>query len=152
MAKLDKRQFLAAVGLFIFPIALPAFCYEGPYRGPFASAARPFNTSEFLEVIEGQLLALRENNISKAYYKYTSSEFQRVTSLAAFTELVNKYALQKNASIRLTSLRFLEESGEYLGLLTSRDGVEVAVRYQLVKGDKGWKISGLIIQLIHKQK
>ena len=113
------------------------------YGRAFACAARPFNTTEFLETIDDHVLSLRENNIAKAYYKYTSKEFQEETSLQEFTSLVHRQPpLKDNFSIELTGIEFFEGVGQYRGILSSTEGKKIMIEYELVKCDGSWKILG----------
>ncbi len=63
---------------------LAAFPLNGDAKPFGRSPNASFDTKQFLETIDGQILALREKNISKAYYIYTSSEFRKQTSLKTF--------------------------------------------------------------------
>ncbi|MEM1282829.1 MAG: DUF4864 domain-containing protein [Chlamydiota bacterium] len=118
------------------------------YGRAFACATMPFDTSKFLQAIDDHVLSLREKNIPKAYYKYTTNEFQENTSLEEFTALVNRYApLFDNQSIKLSAMQFYEEVAQYTGVITAASGESLTVEYQLTKSDREWKILGL--KLMH---
>lgn len=100
--------------------------------------------SLLLPVIEGQLKAIREGNIDKAYQEYTSADFRKVTSLEQFKELISQYAvLAKNKTFQFQSLYFEEHIGTFQGALVSTDGDALQTEYDLVEEQGKWKIEGI---------
>ncbi len=128
----------------LFTILFTITCSLNCYARAFACATQSFDTADFLQAVDDHVLSIRENNIPKAYYKYTDIDFQKTTSLEEFTELVNRHTpLFDNQSIKLSSLQFYEEMGQYTGVITSTSGETLMIEYQLFKSDSGWKILGL---------
>lgn len=131
-------------------IASPSICYGRA----FACASMPFNTTNFLETIDNHIISLREENIQKAYYKYTSDQFQEETSIREFKAIVNRHPpLKNNAAIQLSSIQFFEEIGQYTGILTSTSGEQMMIEYELIKSEGGWKILGFrLMNYVCEQK
>lgn len=98
-------------------------------------------TESLVDVIDKQLEALHKNEINNAYYAYTSSEFQRTTSLEDFKEFVEAHPIFFNSQ----SAHFIQRSikqgvGTIKGNLTSADRVKVSIEYKLIKEEGKWKI------------
>lgn len=111
--------------------------------GAFECAPMPFDTHQFLETVDDHVHSLREKNLRKAYFKYTSPAFQEETSLGEFMEIVNKHSpLHENATLQLSGIQFFEELGLYQGIITSSTGEKLAIEYELAIEENGWKIIG----------
>jgi len=139
---------------FTWLLIILTSCPLNCYGRAFACATMPFNTTNFLETIDNHILSLKEKNIAKAYYKYTSTDFQEETSLREFTNLINRHApLHDNEMVQLSSIHFYEEMGQYTGKLTSTSGEIVMVEYELSKSKDGWKIHGFkLMNYVCEQK
>jgi hypothetical protein len=99
-------------------------------------------------LITDQIEALKEGNIPKAYFAYTSNEFRTVTSLEDFKKFINSFSVfSKNKTIDLSRVNFEKNhQASYQGTLTSTNGETMNVVYEVVLENGDWKIMG--IQLI----
>ncbi len=107
-------------------------------------------TESWVDVVDHQLEALRQNNISKAYYAYTSKEFQKATSLAQFQDFVDKHPVfLHNQSAHFTQRAIKNQIGTLKGNLTGSDHTQVSVEYRLIKEKGKWKI--LSVRLLNPE-
>lgn len=103
-------------------------------------------TEKLVDVVEKQLLALRQKEIEKAY-SYTSIEFQKTVSLDQFRRFIQAYPIFQQSQSAHFATRTLQDQVAILrGKLTSPDLVRTSVEYQLVKEKKKWRI--LSMQLL----
>lgn len=108
-------------------------------------------TESLVDVVDNQLSALRENDISKAYYNYTSKDFQAATSLDQFRSFIDAYPVFLNNDSAHFSQRTIEHNiGILKGTLTSQDKVNTPIEYKLIKDDGKWRI--LSIRLLKPRK
>ncbi len=114
---------------------------ESAYYPPITDQEK----TQLLKVIEGQLKALREGDISKAYYAFSSQDFQNNTSFEDFQAFLKDYPIftkQKEATIghgvQEGKLRLIRIA------LQSEEGTS-EVDYRLIKQDGSWKIWGIQI-------
>lgn len=92
-------------------------------------------------VVEGHLEKLRANQLTQAYYDYTSQEFQKTTSLEAFREFVSFYpVLLENKTFILHEQDHDAQSGDVKGILISKQMHEMDADYKLVRENNHWKI------------
>ncbi len=104
-------------------------------------------TESWVDVVDKQLEALRQDDIDKAYYDYTSHDFQAATPLDQFRQFVQAYPVFLNNQSAHFTQRAIEHNIRTLkGKLISSDHVETPIEYKLIKEDKKWKI--LSIRLI----
>lgn len=104
-------------------------------------------TERLVDVIDNQLEALRQNDIDKAYYGYTSKDFQTTTSQEQFREFIETYPVfLNNQSAHFTQRSIDHNTSTLKGNLTSQDHVNTPIEYKLIKEDDKWKI--LSIRLI----
>ncbi|MCB1111661.1 MAG: DUF4864 domain-containing protein [Chlamydiales bacterium] len=111
---------------------------------------RVIDSQGILETIDGHVLAIRENNLAKAY-GYTSRDYRRNTSFIEFQELVKLVpVLYNNKSISMQGLGEKDGSWIYCGTLTSNSGDVYNVEYYVVKENKKWRIMGMYLQEVRK--
>ncbi len=92
-------------------------------------------------IILAQLKTIQAGDLTKAYFTYTSPDFQNATSLEEFKEFVHRFSvLSDNKSIELPTRILKENSITYRGTLTSKDGKVLGVEYQMIKIDDRWMI------------
>lgn len=105
-----------------------------------------YATSGLVGTVNGQLIALRDGDISKAY-TYTSKDFQKATSLDDFKKFLDHYPSLKNNASASFSERKIEDNniGSVKGTLTSKDGAKTPIEYQLIKEGDSWKILGITV-------
>ena len=122
MSKLKK--ILIGIGVFIVGVIL------------LANSA----TKGLAEVAQAQLAALRAGDVAGAY-AYTSSDFQKATSLEDFKVFLQAYpSLSQNKSASFTSREVENNLGTLKGSLKAEDGAVTPVEYKLVKENGEWKI------------
>lgn len=92
-------------------------------------------------VILAQLDAFRHQDYSKAYYAYSSSDFQNTVPLETFKIFVRKSpALYKNHSFILQSVSFAGVVATVKGTLKGNNNNDVQAEYQLIQENGNWKI------------
>lgn len=100
-----------------------------------------FFTQGLVETADGQLAALRQKNISRAYYEFTSKDFRTTTSFEAFQEFVKSHpALARNESANFGERTIENNVGKLYGTLTAKDGTITPIEYKFVKEEDKWKI------------
>ena len=98
-------------------------------------------TETLVDVVDHQLEAFRKQDISKAYYNYTSKDFRAATSLDQFRNFVEAYPVFFNNQSAHFSQRSMEHNiGTLKGHITSQDHVNTPIEYKLIKDDGKWKI------------
>lgn len=104
-------------------------------------------TSGLVSTMQNQLEALRAGNIDKAYYDYTSTDFQQSTSLADFKAFIRQHPeLTRNKSSTFATREINNDNtGDIKGTLTSTDGITTSIEYILVREKNMWKIIGIKI-------
>lgn len=91
--------------------------------------------------VESQLNALGKNQLTEAYYGYTSNLFQEATSLEKFKELIRSFPMLSHVQ-KIEVLRAQEE-GDSATLhlsLTPLEGTPFLMEYGLDHIDGSWKI------------
>lgn len=98
-------------------------------------------TESWVDVVDHQLEALKQQDISKAYSAYTSKEFQDTTSLEHFHNFIEAYPVfMNNQSAHFTKRSIEGNIGTLRGKLTSNEHIETPIEYKLIKEDGKWKI------------
>lgn len=98
-------------------------------------------TESWVDVVDHQLEALRQHDIEKAYFSYTSKDFQATTSLDQFRNFIEAYPVFLNNQSAHFIQRSIEHNiGTLKGNLTSNDHVNTPIEYKLIKEDDKWKI------------
>lgn len=101
-----------------------------------------YSDDDGIEVaIRRQLKALKAQQLTEAYYAFTSQTFQQTTSLEKFKDFVHAYPIlvqfQELVINQATSDR---NKGAATLFLTSSGQTEAEVHYQLVKEKGSWKV------------
>ena len=105
-----------------------------------AASSGVTDTQRVQEVIENQLATIRTFDTSKAYYAYTTREFQKNIPLDTFKQFVKKYSvLFRNKSAVQDNVSFQGNVAHYTGKLVSIDGDVYNVTIILISEDDGWK-------------
>jgi len=98
-------------------------------------------TESLVDAVDHQLEALRKDDLPKAYYGYTSKDFQQATSPEEFRQFVQAYPiLTENQSAHFTQRSVKDNIGTLKGNLTSKDHVSSPVEFKLIKEEDKWKI------------
>ncbi len=91
--------------------------------------------------IKGQLAALNQGMIEKAYNDYTSREFRNATSFDAFKKIVDEHPeIFKSRSSSFSRVNVEGNKATVEGSITGQDGTVTRMRYKLVMEDSEWKI------------
>lgn len=102
---------------------------------------RNFNSSDLSKTIDQQLEALKNNDIAKAYYTYTSKEFQKATPYKEFEAFVLATPiLTQEHTNSFTKLVFNNNIATFSGILIDANGVEHPIEYDLIEQDGQWKV------------
>lgn len=99
------------------------------------------------QTVEGQLSAIRSKRFTEAYYSYASQEFQKITSLSSFSDLLRRSPeLTNNRAITFQTPVVNEDLAYVKGAICS-EGHETTtpVEYELIKENKKWKIMGMLL-------
>lgn len=100
-------------------------------------------TSELIKAVEGQLNALHQNDVIKAYREYVSQDFKMTTPLETFQEFIASMPIlthYRTSSVVEASVE--ENAGFVLASLTNENGKETFLEYTLAKEGDDWKIQG----------
>lgn len=105
------------------------------------------DSSEVLSLIENQVTSIQSHNLPKAYFDYTSPEFQKATSLEEFKYFIDSFpVLSKNKNAIFGNLIFKRPGiGSIQGTMTSTTGESLKIEYDLIKEGHQWKILGIQI-------
>jgi len=97
-----------------------------------------------LDVVESQIQSLRQNQMTEAYYKYTSPKFQEATSLEAFKEFMKPLMPFITQGTNSASETRLENNIKLVKeTFTMLDQQKIAIEYQLLKKEDEWKIENM---------
>lgn len=100
--------------------------------------------SLMVEPVQGQLEALKSNEIEKAYNDFASDEFKNITPLETFkTFMVNFPIFTSYETVEYKKPRIEESGGKLLVVLTAADASTATVEYTLGVSEGKWKIWGL---------
>lgn len=103
--------------------------------------------TELVEPVEGQLAALRSNDIAKAYFGYASKDFQETTPLKSFKEFVKNYpVLTKHRSTTFNQGNVEGNQGT-IEAVVHGDDITTTVEYKLVNEDGKWKVWSMRLNL-----
>ncbi len=127
----QSKKFLAFIGIVIAGLAI-IFSLGKPVTNTIAS----------------QLNAIKTGNLEKAYYDYTTKEFQKNVSLEQFKQFIREHtALYHNKTARFNSWGI--ENGKKASVkatLTGQNGSTIHAEYKLIKENGKWKIAALQLE------
>jgi hypothetical protein len=104
-----------------------------------------YSTTALVTVVNYQLTSLSKGDIELAY-SYNSKDFQQNLSLEGFKKYVELHpVLKKNDSYHFYVRKILNNAGLLQGTLTSTDGVQTPIEYQLLNENGSWKIFNIKI-------
>jgi hypothetical protein len=107
----------------------------------------PFDWDPVLNVIQGQLEAIKNKKYEVAYNQFTSDSFQKVTTFEVFKNfLVRNSVFSDNIKAEFTAFSFEENVALVQGSYKSAKGENRVVDYQLVEEDGAWKILAIRVQ------
>ncbi len=101
----------------------------------------PENEEEVNKSITNQINALREGDLSKAYYAFTSKQFQEAASFETYEKYVKRHEeLSNNKKVDIEDVSFKPNFAAANVLLTSNNGDSQSYLYRLVYENNKWKI------------
>jgi hypothetical protein len=108
-----------------------------------------FTTSGMVDVVKEQLSVMHSGDWVKAY-SYTSKDFQKANTMEQFKNFVSQIpVLTENQHVsfpeRSVGYNNGVSTGSIGGVLTTADGKETTVVYQLIKEQGAWKIQDISI-------
>ena len=108
-------------------------------------ASKPAVKAEILASVEGQLAALREGEIGKAY-AYASTGLQRQTPIRRFVQLVRQGypEIWSNARAEFGLVRDDGRQATVTARVFAQDGASAVYDYVLVKEEDFWRIAGVL--------
>lgn len=101
---------------------------------------KPEEKNELADVIQDELAALKEKDISKAYYAYASIDFKKATTLDAFKEFLKKYPILLEYTKTKLGIAFVEGELRILRLTLYSDTEEALMDVRFIKEGTQWKI------------
>jgi phenylalanine-4-hydroxylase len=108
---------------------------------PSTIKTAPRNKEDLSAVIKAQLEALKANDLSKAYYAYTSKEFQDAATRDVFKKFVDTHPqLIKYKDITLDKVNYDKDMAIVNATLTTENDETSSVEYRLVYEKEKWKI------------
>lgn len=119
----------------IFTVFIVAF--YGLIIGSIAMAIMA--ATVLIGVAQEQLNAFRTGDMNSAY-SYTSSDFQKKTSLEKFSSFAHQYRLESNESAYFYNGNVDSNNGYVAGKLKLKDGTVYTIQYHLHKDGDQWKI------------
>lgn len=135
--QLTTARFKPVLGIAVLVVGI-ILLYVALFGGIFT-----FVTGGASRVVQSQLVALRANDIEKAY-SYTSTEFQKITSYNDFKSFVEQVpALRDYEKLSFTNVKIMNDKGLLAGTITGKDGSVISVEYLLIYENKTWKIEGI---------
>ncbi|RJQ32251.1 MAG: DUF4864 domain-containing protein [Actinobacteria bacterium] len=91
--------------------------------------------------IKGQLKAINDGNIEKAYNDYCSTGFKKATTFDQFKAVVEANpSIFQSKSSSFTDVSIKNQVATVKGTITGKDGTVTKMQYQLVKETGDWKI------------
>lgn len=104
----------------------------------------PKGQTAVLAVIKDQLQAIRENDLSKAYYAFSAKDFQKHTSRDSFKKFLNSHpVLYDYSNVDLEDYKEKGNTALATVLINSEDETPATFEYHLVEENGKWKIMGV---------
>lgn len=108
-----------------------------------------FNHS-LTDIAKNQLVAIRENDLQKAY-AMTTTAFKEQTSFDAFKQYIDTYpAMRHNVDVSFNDMELENDFGYVKGIVTGKDGTNMIIEYQFVKEDSRWMIQGIRLSTLEE--
>lgn len=109
-----------------------------------ANRQQALKAQEALDVIQGQLQALRDHDIDKAYFAFTSQDFRNSTSRDEFQRFIfGNDVLGKNLRSDFRDPVFQDNIIIIQGVFVSIDDHKNIIEYALSLENGQWKILGI---------
>jgi hypothetical protein len=136
---------------FPFLIGILLIIIVGYFSTHFFEFMSEYEAKNITDVVEKQLLTIRDHKYTEAYYAYTSKEFRDSTSLSDFTNFVKEnHVLNNNRSIKIDSISMKDNLSQVTATVTGDDETTLQADYTLVYKDNEWKV--FILSVGNKKK
>lgn len=100
-----------------------------------------FSSNDLETVAKAQLNEIQKNQITKAYYEYSSSQFKNQISLDAFRNFINQNSgLKEFNSVVFHDIQKENNYGVAFGDLTAYNGTIIPIKYEFIKEDGDWRV------------
>lgn len=107
-----------------------------------------YNSGKTLEnIVDVQLTEIRNRQLTKSYYEYSSNEFKKNTSFDAFRNFIEKNsALSNFTAVKILNSKQDSNFGVVLVELTQSDNTRIPVKYEFIREDGEWRILRIEIE------
>lgn len=106
-----------------------------------ASSTPNFHREKLIQVVQNQINAIREQDLSKAYYAFSSPQFQITTTRDSFGSFISGYPeLKENSKLEVDDIQLKKGIATVLAKLSSKDGGRKTFEWRLVQEKDRWKI------------
>lgn len=96
------------------------------------------------DTIQEQWRAIKDRELTKAYFAYTSKEYQDITSLKEFKELVG-YLPIDGESLKLTELEDEYPYKVMEGIIQGIDPADLTLYYEMFFQNGAWKVDRMLL-------
>jgi Domain of unknown function (DUF4864) len=105
------------------------------------------DVQDILELLEGQINALQQSDINKAYTAYASMQFKDKTALNEFQYFIESYpSFSKNRNAFFAGMQFKKNYQAVIqGVLSAITNETLKVEYDLIKENGQWRILNIQI-------
>jgi hypothetical protein len=102
---------------------------------------------DLTDTVENQLKAVKNQQLTEAYYAFTSKKFQESTSMEAFSTFIKTHpAFSTNQAIHFKERNVNNDIGTLDAVLTTKKNQKIQVEYKLIKEADQWKILSIRIE------
>jgi hypothetical protein len=106
--------------------------------------------TQVVKVIEEQLKSLRDKDVPRAYYAFSSDEFERFTSLQDFKKFTAEFPILSQHEKMEVGQGVQEGKIQLVRIKLELDGRESEVDYRLVKEHSDWKVWNIKVVMSEK--
>lgn len=100
-----------------------------------------FNSKNLVKVIQDQISAIKQGELGRAYYDFTTEDFRKDSTFAQFSNFVNANpSLVFNSQVLFEDLKFEKNTAFFTVVLTATKGPSRRASYELVMDNGNWKI------------
>lgn len=117
--------------------------FEDPYleeKKIKTDQAEVFDDTPLRSAINRLMEQIQQSNLKQAYQKYTSHDFQKMTSFKEFESFIKENPNFSNHKLELSDLSFDNNIATIKGFLKGSDGKTHEVKYDLIEEKGTWKV------------
>jgi len=105
-----------------------------------------YDGAGILSTVEEEIESIRQGDLIHAYSTLTTQKFKDNTCFNDFLLFISEIpALYNNVGLRLGLTQMGEQAGVYEGEIFAKEGENMAIHFQLKKGQKRWLIDSIIV-------